>query len=282
MDKYVSTLEKNILQSILDVERIECDMLQKSKLIIPKLEKDFEELKLFMSNYSFKEESEEIHFFKEVKPRLFSLLVYHSKVYSLEMKMPTGSIDDQKSYLKRAQDQIKYFFDMNPEFYHYYRSGSTHLDHFYFLRKKPDIQQVLDSFYFERDGNFSTCYDFKVTKILANEMLATYINSKLSQLEQFRNGSVSETPIPKVKITWTGKKAELIEQIYGWIEAESFNNGNVNMKDLVEYIENVFNIDLGNFYHVFIEMRERTGSRTIFLDKLIKLLNKRMDDADRI
>ena len=171
---------------------------------------------------------------------------------------------------------------MNPEFYQYYRAGSTHLDHVYFLRKKPDIQQILDSFYLERDINFSTCYDSKVTEILANEMLSGYINSKLLQLEQLRNGSVSETPIPKVKITWTGKKVELIEQIYGWIEAESFNNGNVNMKDLVEYIENVFNIDLGNFYHVFIEMRERTGSRTIFLDKLIKLLNKRMDDADRI
>lgn len=282
MEKYVSTLENTILQNILDVERLDCSMLQKSKLIISLLEKKFKELKIFIANYSFKDDLEEIHFFREIKPRLFSLLVYHSKVYCIEMKMPTGSIDDQRVYLKRALDQIKYFFDMNPDFYEYFRSGSTHLDHFYFLRRKPDIQQIIDSFHFERDINFSTCYDFKVSKILANEMLTVYINTKLSELDQYQNGSVNDVSVPKVKITWTGKKAELVEQIYGWIEAESFNNGNVNIKELVEYIENVFNIDIGDYYHVFIEMRERAGSRTIFLDKLIKLLNKRMDDADKI
>lgn len=169
MENYVSSLKDTILQNIRKVERMECGVLQKSKLIIPQLEKSYEDLKLFISNYSFKDDAEEIRFFKEVKPRLFSLLVYHSNVYNIEMRMPTGSIDDQKMYLKRTQDHIKYFFDMNPDFYQYYRSGSTHLDHFYFIRKKPDIQQTPDSFYLERDANFSTCYNFKVTEILANE-----------------------------------------------------------------------------------------------------------------
>lgn len=282
MDKYVSTLKNAVLQNILDVERMECDVLQKSQLIIPLLEKSFEELKSFVTNYSFKDDLEEIHFFKEVKPQLFSQLIYHSKVYNIEMRMPTGSIDDQKMYLRRIQDQIKYFFDTNPDFHQYYRSGSTHLDHLYFLRGKPNIQQIFDSFYYERDTNFSTSYDFKVTKILANDMLAVYINSRLSKLEQFPNGFVNEAPVPKVKITWTGKKVELIEQIYGWIEAESFNNGNASIKELIEYIEKIFNIDLGDYYRAFIEMRERAGSRTIFFDKMIKLLNKRMDDADKI
>lgn len=282
MEKYVSTLRNNILQNILEIEKMECSMLQKSKLIIPQLEEGFEQLKFFISNYSFNGDSEEIYFFKKVKPQLFSLLVYHSKIYGIEMRMPTGSIDDQKMYLKRTQDQIKYFFDMNPDFYQYYRSGSTHLDHFYFLRKKPDIGQIIDDFHFERDISFSTYYDSKVTEILANEKLAVYLNSKFSELDQSQNGSVNETSVPKVKVTWTGKKSELVEQIYAWIEAGCFNNGKISIKDLVEYIEFVFNIDLGDYYHVFIEMRERVGSRTIFLDKLIKFLNKRMDDADRI
>ncbi|NDV60737.1 RteC domain-containing protein [Bacteroides sp. 519] len=282
MDKYVSTLKNNILQSILDIERMDCSVLQKSKLIIPQLEREFEELKNFIAKYSFKEESEEIYFFKELKPQLLSLLVYQTRVYRIEMRMPAGSIEEQKKYLMKSQDYINYFFDMNTDFYQYYRSGSTHLDHFYFLRKKPDIGQILDNFHMERDTNFSTCYDFKVTEILANDMLATYINSKLAELDQSQNGFVNETPVPKVKVTWTGKKTELVEQIYAWIEAECFNSGNISIKDLVEYIEFVFNIDLGDYYHVFIEMRERVGSRTIFLDKLIKFLNKRMDDADRI
>jgi len=284
MEKYVSTLRNRIIQDIQNIEKMEYNTLQESGLIIPLLEKAFEKLKSFISTYSFKDDDEEIHFFKETKPQLFSQLVYHNKIYNIEMRMPTGSINDRKMYLERIQNRIKYFFDINLDFYQYYRSGSTHLDRIYFLRGKPDIQLLLESFYFERDANFSTCYDFKVTKILANEMLSVYINSKLSELERPYSHSNFEnnTFFPKVKITWTGKKAELTEQIYAWIEAESFNHGNVNIKELVNYIESVFNIDLGNFYHIFLEMRERKGdSRTIYLDKLVKLLNDRMNEADK-
>ena len=283
MKQFIVNLKTAITKSIHAIELSEYDTFQKSLQIIIVLENAFEELKSFICNYSFEDESEEIRFFKEVKPQLFSQLIYHNKVYNIEMRMPTGSISDGKAYLERIQNRIKYFFDMNSDFYHYYRSGSTHLDRIYFLRGKPDIQLLLDSFYFERDTNFSTCYDFKVTKILANEMLSVYINSKLFELEspQVQNAFGNGAVFPKVKITWTGKKAELIEQIYAWIEANSFNHGNVNIKELVNYVENVFNVDLGGFYHVFLEMRERRGSRTLYLDKLIKLLNERMDNADR-
>ena len=284
MKNYISNLKNRIVQDIQRIEEMECDnTLQKSGLIIPLLEKAFDELKIFIAKYSFKDDFEEIRFFKEVKPQLFSQLVYHNNIYNIEMRMPTGSVNDRKRYLERIQDRIKYFFDMNLDFYQYYRSGNTHLDNIYFLRGKPDVQLLLDSFYYERDTDFSTCYDFKVTKILANEMLSVYINSKLSELDKstLQNTSDINVALPKVKITWTGKKAELVEQIYAWIEANSFNHGNVNIKELVNYIESVFNIDLGDFYHIFLEMRARKGSRTIYLDKLIKLLNDRMDNADR-
>jgi RteC protein. len=283
MEKYVSKLKEEILQNIQEIEKMEYNTLQKSGMVIPLMERAFDELKSHIDHYSFKDDAEEIHFFKEIKPQLFSQLVYHNKIYHIEMRMPTGSVDDRIIYLKRIQNRIKYFFDMNLDFYQYYRSGSTHLDRVYFLRGKPDIQLLLDSFYFERDTKFSTCYDFKVTKILANEMLSVYINSKLSELEnpQVQNAFGNGVAFPKVKISWTGKKAELIEQVYAWIEANSFNHGNINIKELVNYIENVFNIDLGDFYHVFLEMRERKGHRTLYLDKLIKLLNERMNNADR-
>jgi RteC protein. len=283
MEKYISSLKNRIIQDIQKIEEQECCVLQRSGLIIPLLEKAFDELKSFISDYSFKDELEEIRFFKEIKPQLFSQLVYHNKVYNIEMRIPTGSINDQKAYFEIILNRIKYFFDINIDFYQYYRSGSTHLDRVYFLRGKPDIQLLLDSFYFERDTNFSSCYDFKVAKILANEMLSVYINSKLSELERLhlQGNADIRTFSPKVKMTWTGKKSELVEQIYAWVEANSFNNGNVNVKEMVNYIETVFNIDLGDFYHIFLEMRERKGSRTIFLDKLIKLLNQRMDSADK-
>ena len=42
------------------------------------------------------------------------------------------------------------------------------------MRGKPDIQIIVDSFYYETDPQFSTSHDFKVAKILANELLEIY------------------------------------------------------------------------------------------------------------
>jgi len=80
---------------------------------------------------------------------------------------------------------------------------------------------------------------------------------------------------PKVRMTWTGTKVDLVELIYAWETAGCFNNGNASIKDIVAYIEIVFNIDLNGYYRMFIDMRRR-ADRTSFLDKLIKFLNDRM------
>jgi hypothetical protein len=280
MEQFTTNLKQKINTEIQLIESEEDSLFTKSSKIINLLEDAFDQLKDFVLGYTFKYQAEEIQFFKEIKPQLFSILIYYRKVYNLEMRMPTGGKIDKKGYLENILSRIKYFFDTNCDFYQYYRSGSTHLDKYYFLRGKPDIQLVLDSFYFERDAKFSTNFDFKVAKMIANERLTVYINNKLSKLNQVEGTNSDTNNLPKVKITWTAKKAELVEQIYAWDSAGCFNNGNTNIKELAEYIETVFNINLGDFYHTFLEIRERKGSRTLFLDRLIKFLEDRMDGLD--
>lgn len=280
MEQFAAKLKEQLNSDIQRIESEETDIFKKSIKIIVLLECLFEELKEFIANYTFRDYSEEVLFFKEIKPQIFSQLIYYRKVYNLEMRMPTGSCSDKREYLESVLGRIKYFFDMNADFYQYYRSGSTHLDKYYFRRGKSDIHLVLESFYFERDTNFSTSCDFKVAKMIANERLTVYVNEKLFKIGHAIANTNNERASPKVKLTWTAKKAELVEQIYGWDSAGCFNNGNTNIKELAEYIEGIFNINLGDFYHTFLEIRERKGSRTLFLDKLIKHLNERMDSLD--
>ncbi|WP_165045284.1 RteC domain-containing protein [Dysgonomonas sp. ZJ709] len=281
MKKYTNKLMQDLNNQLKLIDSEKESAFVKAPNAIRLLENAFVELKVFITEYNFNDEEEEIHFFKVVKPQLFSKLIYYRKVYGIETMKPNGSIDSQKLYLKAGLDHLKAFFDRNSDFYKYYRTGCTHFDKYYFVRGKPDIQLGLDSFYFERDPIFSTSFDFKIAKILANEMLSIYLNGELVKLETYSIQSYSAEPYsPMVKLTWTGKKSELVEQIYSWDCAGCFNNGNTNIKELAEYIESVFNINLGDYYHTFLEMRERKGSRTIFLDKLIKYLNDRMDEAD--
>ncbi|GHV18943.1 hypothetical protein FACS1894169_15830 [Bacteroidia bacterium] len=282
MEQFVCNLKESIYADIQKIELSESDISQKSLKIIQVLEKTFEDLKTFILDYTFKDQTEEIIFFKEIKSQLFSQLVYHNKIYNIEMRMPTGSYNDKKSYLESVLSRIKYFFDMNFDFYHYYRSGSTHLDKYYFLMGKPDIQLILDSFYFERDTKFSTSHDFKVAKILANEMLTVYVNGKIIKLEQQSQSFTEESYcISKSKHTWTDSKTDLTELIYGLYVKGSIDKGNVDIKELADYFGNFLNIDLKDIYRIYLNIRSRKDSRTLFLDSLTDELNDKMDEDDK-
>ncbi|KAA6330761.1 hypothetical protein EZS27_020577 [termite gut metagenome] len=280
MDRFIYNLKEKLNNNIQAIESTEHDIFQKFTKIISVLEKAFEELKTFVAGYTFRDQAEEIHFFKEAKPQISNQLMYYNEVYNIEMRMPTGTSNDKRVYLENILGRIKYFFDMNFDFYHYYRSGSTHLDKYYFLRGKPDIQLILDSFYFEKDTQFSTSHDFKVSNILAYEMLTVYLNNRLSKLEHPLQAVDKNPNCLKVRHTWTGKKVELIELVYALEKGGYIDNGQINIKDLITYIENIFNVDLGDFYHAYLKMRERKGIRTIFIDKLRKDLDERMDESD--
>ncbi|MDD2287417.1 MAG: RteC domain-containing protein [Bacteroidales bacterium] len=280
MKNYTQELIEDINANLQNIVLEENDVFFKATQAVNILENAFNSLKSYISSYTFKDESEEIAFFKEIKPQLFSKLIYYRKIYSIEVMRSSGSFETQKNYLNNELDRIKGYFERNLDLYKYYRTGCNHLDRFYFMRGKPDIQLNLDSFYFERDPVFSTSFDFKIAKILSNEMLVIYLNEELAKLESYPISFQQEVNLPKVKMTWTAKKTELVEQLYSWDTAKCFNNGNTNIKELAEYIETAFNINLGDYYHTFLEMRERKGSRTQFLEKLIKFLNDRMDNLD--
>jgi hypothetical protein len=282
MERFVNNLKERLNEDIQLIESSGDDIFKRSTRIIAVLEKTFEELKIFIHDYIFKNQAEEISFFKEIKPQLFSRLVYYNKVYNIEIRMPSGTYNDKRIYLENALGRIKYFFDMNFDFYHYYRSGSTHLDKYYFTRGKLDIQLILDCFYFERDTKFSTSHDFKVAKIMANEMLTVYLNNKLSKLEQYPQGVIEDNSNHlKGKHKWTGSKTDLSEMLYGIHVKGSVDNGNVDIKELADYFGIIFNIDLKDIYRIYLNIRSRKGSRTLFLDSLVDGLNRKMDEDDR-
>jgi hypothetical protein len=110
---------------------------------------------------------------------------------------------------------------------------------------------------------------------MANDMIQVFINTELQQLEQNRHGS--NTAFPRVKLTWTARKTDLIEMLYALDATSCFNSGNVSLNQIAAYFENVFNTDLSNFSRDFYEMRVRLD-RTPFFDRLKTLLKKRMEN----
>ncbi len=238
-------------------------------------------LKKVVLKTNFKSKLEEIHFFKEIKPQFTSKLVYYNTIFNIETKKPNGGNRILKKYYNNELIKLKAFFDNELEFYKYYRSGSTYLDYKYFLRGKFDIKLSLDSYYFEADTNFATSHDYKVAKILANDLIQLYIENQLIMIDNKDNSEKSQRK-PNIKLMWTGSKAALTELLYALHSEGIFNNGTADLKDIAEYFEHIFEIDLGQYRRTFLEIRARKGERTKFISSLNETLIKRMDNSDDI
>ena len=182
-------------------------------------------------------------------------------------------INQVKKYLTAELKKLKKFFDRNIEFYKYYRSNHTYIDEKFFVRGNHDIKLWLDTYYFESDQNFSTSHDFKVAKIMANDLIQVYIERQLYQNNQ-------EKSVDNLAINWTGSKASLTELIYALHSQGVLNNGNADIKLIVKMFERNFNIDLGDFYHTFMELKSRKINRTKFIDGLRDTLIKKMDEQE--
>lgn len=166
----------------------------------------------------FDVEQDEICFFKELKPQILSQLLYFNKIYTIELKRPNGSNIIQRCYYEHELDSLTFFFNRNLDFYQYYRSNATHLDGYYFRRGKPKIRLGIDSSQFISDSTFSIGYDYKVAKILSNEMLRIYLNKKLQQIDRISFHGHNKQINPKSK--WTGTKAAVIELGYALYAAK--------------------------------------------------------------
>lgn len=268
------------LTSIVREKELEMsDIIRDIPPTISLLENGFIDLKNIVSSFTFPSKRDEIMFFKEIKPQLFSKLIFFRKIYQLELNRPISNYKTIRVYLEREHERINLFYNRNTEFIQYYRSGKANFDEYYFVRGRKDMELNLESFYFERDPRFSTHFDFKVARLLANDMLAAHLNYQLSKLKyQEENDFSTDIEIPSAQ--WTDKKTALTEIIYSIYEEKSINSGNIEIKALATIFGRIFNVDLSDIYHIYLEIRSRKTNRTEFLNRLIKTLNKRMDEAD--
>lgn len=237
-----------------------------------------QKLRVFISKYKFRSEAEEIEFFKHIKPQFLSRVIYYNKIYQIETRRPSGGEKTVRGYISQEFKKIRSYFNNNIDFYSYHRRNQNYMDHLYFVRGKMDFKLNIETFVFETDPKFSTSHDYAVARIIANDMLEVYLKDEQEKLKRtnpqgFKNNTL------KVKLNWTDSKSAMIELIYALYYKGSLNNGQADIKEIAKYFETVFNIDLGDVYRSYIEIKNRS-SRTKFLSTLQELLNDKMAESD--
>lgn len=276
MREYIDNILLEIDSEIDNFDFYSRDIIENSLKIIDIIQRHIDGLRETIVNYKFENDEDEILFFKEHKPQVLSRLLYFNKIYCIESKFPTGSNDAAKKYLNEQLHSLEYFFNRYLDFYQYYRSGSTVYDKYYFVRGNIDPRLCTESSRFNSDSQFSTVYDFKVAKILANEMLRIYINRRLKMIE----APILYGEIKKSRRNWTGQKNALIELGYALYASGDIDYGNIDVKEVMDTLGEAFNVDLGEYYRTYIALRGRKRDRTAYLNSLVEKLKKKMDEDD--
>ena len=244
---------------------VEQDELLKVGSLMTVIRQTITELKTFTSKYKFQDEAEEIKFFKEVKPVFLSQFYYYKKVFAVRLFDSFKDERSKQANYYRMLTVVETFSKKNYEFYKYCMANNSDMDSYYFVRSRRGLKSI------SKDERFTTGYDVKLGRILANELLKTYL---LKALQRMSRSEVSHNLI------WTGQKAALIELIYALHTVQAFNKGNAEIKMIATTFENLFSISLGNYYRVIQEIRTRKSGQTNFMDQLKEKLLERFRELE--
>lgn len=225
----------------------------------------------------FSNKQEEIHFFKEIKPKILSKLIFYNKLYRIETFSPTYSNNLLENYYLKRIEQLSTEFKNHAhktDFYRYYKSERTDKDMEYFTLGNINFHNGLSSIVFEIDPKFSTYYDYKVARILANENLYDYLQSKIISIQtNYSNTNLQQSD----SLVWSESQNALIELIYALHVAGSINYGKGEIRKIALLFQGLFGISLVDIHHAFHRMKARAKSKTSYLDRLKEALEEYME-----
>ncbi|MGV8815909.1 MAG: RteC domain-containing protein [Gelidibacter sp.] len=236
---------------------------------------------LIQSPNSFAIEEDEIHFFKNIKPFVLGRLKFFGELQKFELKWPKSNVKDQKKYIETSSKYLDNFRTDNITFWYYIKNKETRKDGFYFLRSNYQVGIDGDMSQFIVDPEFTTGYDHLKAKFVAADLLSKHYKRLLLKLTNKESSLVSELILDKNR-TWNGSKTDLVELIYALQAAGVLNKGQVEISKIIQFMEIIFNTNLGNAYKTFTEIKAREKDRTKFLDTLKLALLAKMDTDEAI
>lgn len=217
----------------------------------------------------------EIYFFKNIQPYVLSRKIYYSQLFRIEADRPKNIRDDYKKFLDQELYRITMFFEVHNALYLYYRGGATDKDAQYFLRGSRYNNEYPTGLDGVLDTHYCTVASFRLAELIALEDVSQYLIGKL-ELSHTLPRNLHYRP----RLRWTHSKTDLVELVYALHVNGSFNNGTAELKQIFEWLENSLEIDFGNVYSNFRDIRMRKKETASFLTRLKDGLLKRIEEME--
>jgi hypothetical protein len=233
-------------------------------------------LKIHFDDHPFKDKTEEIRFFKYVKPGFYHWNIYYTELYEIESNLPKGEVSKQLEFLELELQFIARFFRQYAFLYQYYKLDAEELDAIYFIRG-AEPQNILLPNIPELDPGFSTSCDYLFSKFKAYESLRDWLIEKVLGLKKH-----PATPIDigaeGGELQWTGDTINLAEVGIGIHQTVQVNNGSASIAEIFRALEEIFHVNLGIPSKRVSELRRRKRlDRTQYIGEMRDSIERKFD-----
>lgn len=280
MNKTLLTINEEIKCYVADIEQANAhDYSKITELAIRYISDRLQVVKHRFEQDNSITPDEEIFYFKNIKCHLLALIQYYTFVQKIELKKPPLRKKKLKHYYLSTLYKIKKKLRKQQFFYNYYKANLSQLDNQFFRRIDHDLFLPAGSFILDIDQRNNTPTVHIFAQMEAFEMLRHYLKKKI---KGYGAGSKKkpQAVLPASVLRWTISKTDLIELIYALHASGTFNNGKADIKEIAEYFQKVFNVELGQYNRVFYDIRARKINKTKLLDSLKENLIKRIKETD--
>jgi hypothetical protein len=182
MLQYANQLYEQMQEEIREVKRDSSTYMEEIEACFQVALKYWKELRKELICYEFKSTSDEIYFFKCIKPKFTSEIEFYNLVYSAELFKPIELAEEEvEKFWNKESYRLKRFISDNLGFVVYYKDCKKNRDEQFFLREHLDVSNLPEVRLFEIGNGDSTNCDHVVSRLLALEKYSEYINTKIGK-----------------------------------------------------------------------------------------------------
>ncbi|UZT98963.1 RteC domain-containing protein [Chryseobacterium fluminis] len=270
----ITKLHDNLELEINQVYDEDEDMVKVAERSLLIIDESIRKLKEMISTHHFDHIAEEVYFFKKLKPQFISKFIYYSTILDVESHKPNAGNKALKKYYEAEQEKLRIFYMEQAELYSYYRREATYLDHKLFVRNSYDLKMKLSFGFYNFDTTFTTSHDHMVARFIANQQFDQYLKRQIENLSENKSKQALSP------LAWSASKVGLIELVYALYQMRCFNGGNIELSEVIKFVEKSLDTDLGNFHKTIFEIRNRKQGPTKFLNLVTDHLNQYFLNTD--
>ncbi len=219
------------------------------------------------------EEADQIDFFKNIKPKFASELLFQGHVLQYYHGKPkTNNKKSIRRHIKDHRVRTNAFLSQYLELHNYMVFRSEHMDQAYFGHHPYDAR-VHGALVVPTDPKFSSPADPTLSLIQSNGKFLEFLELEFVVAGGSHSGRGGSNRKRKI---WKGSQTEFAALIYGLVEAGLID---MEIHVLSTHAQRALNLEIDNIYRTFNDVK-RKKNPTEVLDKLKTALNEKIREEN--